>query len=270
MANDDEIYLIDMWRIVVREWRWFIGVGVLVLAATFAYLHHARSQWEATAWIQIGQMGFAPAGQDPHVEAFSRTVERLETRAFQDDVLKSIGVPVDAPAGALYRRSMRIEQLAYANLVKLSVRGYSAEDAKQLATATATVLHAVHAEIGARPTALAKERLDELDANLKQAQADRDRLVAEATGRGDAAAVAAVALASSNDDIRELEHARADLATRQLANYTYQTSMAWPVYVPKDRVLPNIVLTGGIGFLAAAFLASMAAVARHALRRRTA
>ena len=83
MANDDEIYLIDMWRIVVREWRWFIGVGILVLAATFAYLHHARSQWEATAWIQVGQVGFAPPGLDPHVEAFSRTVERLETRGFR-------------------------------------------------------------------------------------------------------------------------------------------------------------------------------------------
>ncbi|MGE7138693.1 Wzz/FepE/Etk N-terminal domain-containing protein [Luteibacter sp. NPDC031894] len=268
MANDDEIYLIDMWRIVVREWRWFIGVGLIVVAATFAYLHHARSQWEATAWIQIGQVGSAPVGQDPHVEAFSRTVERLETRNFQDAVLDSVGVPVDGPAGRLYRGSMKIEQLAYANIIKLRVRGYSPEDAKQLATATATVLQDVHSRLGAMPLALARDRLDALESELKEAEANRRHLATEATGKGDTAALAAIALATNNAEIRGLEHARADLASRLLANYTYETSTAWPVYAPKDRVFPNTLLTAGIGLLAAAFLASLAAVARHALRVR--
>jgi hypothetical protein len=269
MARNDEIYLIDMWRIVVREWRWFVAAGLLVLAATYAYLQHARSQWEATAWIQIGAVGTAPAGQDPHVEAYSRAVERLETRSFQDDVLKSVGVPPESRAGALYRRSMRIEQMAYANIVKLRVRGYSAEGARQLATATASVLHAVHERLGAGARAFARARMDELDAHLKAARADRDRMAAEAAGKGDAAAIAALALATRNDDIRELEHARADLANRQLPNYTYETSLAWPVYSPEDRVFPNALLTWGIGVLAAAFLASLAAVARHALRGRS-
>ncbi|HEY4294051.1 Wzz/FepE/Etk N-terminal domain-containing protein [Luteibacter sp.] len=268
MASDDEIYLIDMWRIVVREWRWFISVGFVVLAATFAYLHHARNQWEATAWIQIGQVGTTPVGQDPHVEAFSRTVERLETAAFQDEVLKSVGVPVDAAEGRLYRHSMKIEQLAYANLIKLRVRGYSAEDAKELATATATVLHAVHARIAAAPVALAKGRMEELEATLKETRANRDRLMAEASGDGQAAGLAGVALATSNDDLRALEQSRSELAGRQLANYTYETSMAWPVYVPKERAFPNTFLTAAIGLLAAAFLATLAAVARHALRSR--
>ncbi len=267
MANDDEIYLIDMWRIVVREWRWFIGVGFVVLALTIAYLHHARSQWEATAWIQIGQVGTAPTGQDPHVEAFSRTVERLETRAFQDDVLKSMGVPVDAPEAKLFRGSMKIEQLAYANLVKLRVRGYSAEDAQQLATAAATVLHAAHAQIAAAPLAFVRDRLDAVDARLKDAEARRDRLLAGNTGRNDQVALTDLAVATSDQDIRALEQVRADLALRQLPNYTYETSLAWPVYVDKDRVFPNTLLTLGIGLLAAAFLASLAAVARHALRR---
>ena len=267
MANDDEIYLIDMWRIVVREWRWFISVGLVVLAATFAYLQHARSQWEATAWIQIGQMGAAPAGQDPHVEAFSRTVERLETRAFQDDVLKSVGVPVDAPEAYLYRGSMKIEQLPYANLIKMRVRGYSAEDAKQLATATATVLHAAHAQLAAAPVALARERLEAVETRLKAAQARRDRLLAGNQAQGETAALIDLAVATSDQDIRALEQVRADLALRQLANYTYETSLAWPVFVDKGRVFPNTVLTLGIGLLAAAFLASLAAVARHALRR---
>ena len=98
------------------------------------------------------------------------------------------------------------------------------------------------------------------------AQARRDRLLAGNAGRSDHAALTDLAVATSDQDIRGLEQLRADLALRQLPNYTYETSLAWPVYVDKDRVFPNTLLTLGIGLLAAAFLASLAAVARHALR----
>lgn len=266
MANDDEIYLIDMWRIVTREWRWFVGVAALVLLATFAWLHTARSQWEATAWIQVGQVGAAPSGQDPKIEAFSRALERLDTRTFRDEVLRRVGVPLDTPEAVLYRRSMKVEPMPYANLMKVRLRAYSAEDAKQLASATADTLHGLHARIGAVPLALARERMVELDRDLRDAQADRERLAHEAAGSGAEAALAGVALASRNEDIRALEQVRSDLATRLLPNYTFETSMPWPVNVPDDRVFPNVPLTAGLGGLAALFLASLAAVARHALR----
>ena len=268
MANDDEIYLIDMWRIVTREWRWFVGVAALVLLATFAWLHTARSQWEATAWIQVGQVGAAPSGQDPKIEAFSRALERLDTRTFRDEVLRRVGVPLDTPEAVLYRRSMKVEPMPYANLMKVRLRAYSAEDAKQLASATADTLHGLHARIGAVPLALARERMVELDRDLRDAQADRERLAHEAAGSGAEAALAGVALASRNEDIRALEQVRSDLANRLLPNYTFETSMPWPVNVPDDRVFPNVPLTAGLGGLAALFLASLAAVARHALRAR--
>ncbi|URL57980.1 chain-length determining protein [Luteibacter flocculans] len=268
MANDDEIYLIDMWRIVTHEWRWFVGVAALVLLVTFAWLHTARSQWEATAWIQVGQVGAAPSGQDPKIEAFSRALERLDTRTFRDEVLRRVGVPLDAPEAVLYRRSMKVEPMPYANLMKVRLRAYSAEDAKQLASATADTLHGLHARIGAVPMALARERMVELDRDLGEAQADRERLSHEAKGNGAEAALAGVALASRNEDIRALEQIRSDLANRLLPNYTFETSMPWPVSVPDDRVFPNTALTAGLGGLAALFLASLAAVARHALRSR--
>ncbi|WP_448096388.1 Wzz/FepE/Etk N-terminal domain-containing protein [Luteibacter yeojuensis] len=269
MERADEIYLIDMWRIVVREWRWFAGTAAIVLMLTFAYLHASRSQWEATTWIQLGQMGFAPAGQDPKIEPFQRTLERLETVAFQNDVLKSVGVPVDAPEARLYRRSLKLEPLPYANMIKIHVRAYSERDASQLASATVSVLQAIHERIGARPLELARDRMGEVEANLKQARADQERLSREANGgKGDEARLAGVLLASANDEVRALEQARSDLATRLAGNYTSATSMPWPIDAPEGRVFPNALLTWGMGMLAAAFLASLAAVARHAMRRR--
>lgn len=269
MERADEIYLIDMWRIVVREWRWFAGTAVFVLMATFAYLHASRSQWEATAWIQLGQLGIAPVGQDPKIEPFQRVLERLETLGFQNDVLKSIGVPVEAPEAKLYRRSLKLEPLPYASLIKLRLRAYSKQDAAELASATVTVLQAIHQRIEAPPLDLARKRLGEVEASLKDARAEQERLSREAAGgKGDDARLAGVLLAGANSDVRTLEQVRSDLVTRLAGNYTSGTTMAWPIDVPEDRVFPNASLALGMGVLAAAFLASLAAVARHALRRR--
>jgi len=41
--DTDDIYLIDLWRLLCRRWRWVAGTLVLVLALTFAYTRVVRS-----------------------------------------------------------------------------------------------------------------------------------------------------------------------------------------------------------------------------------
>lgn len=266
----DEIYLVDLWHILRREWRWFVGVFVVVLALTFAWVTTARSQWEATAWIQTGQVGSGPIGQDPKAEPLLRVIARVQTIAFQDDVLRSLGLDRNSAEAKLYRKSLKTEPNPYANFFKLTIRAYSPAQARDLANATVASLQAIHQRIDAVPLKLAKDRLDELDGNLRMALADRDRLVgASASGDHTAAALAGVLLAGKNEDIRALQQARSELIVRLAPNYTYDTSMALPVYVPDYRAFPNTVLVLGIGIVFAAFLAGVVAIARNARRRRS-
>lgn len=268
--EQNEIYLIDLWHIFRREWRWFVAVLVVVLGLTFAWVSTARSQWEATAWIQIGQVGSAPVGQDPKVEPLLRVIARVQTVPFQDDVVRSLGLVPDSAEARLYRRSLKIDPNPFANLFKLTIRAYSARQANELARATLTQLQAVHQRLDALPLKLANDRLDELDSNLRIALADRDRLTSgtESADRA-AAALAGVLLASKNEDIRALQQARSELVVRLAPNYTYETSMPWPVYVPEYRAFPNSVLSIGIGIVFGLFLAGVAAIGRNALRRRS-
>ncbi|HEY2622327.1 MAG TPA: Wzz/FepE/Etk N-terminal domain-containing protein [Dyella sp.] len=271
----DEIYLVDMWRIVVREWKWFLLMVVLVLAATYAFTHVARRQWEATAWIQIAQVGQVPQGQDPKVEPLQRVAERLQTKAFQDEVVQSLGLPLDSREAGLYRKSLKVDQLQYAGaLVRLTVRADSAQQARQFAEATVAQLRVVHQGLEATTLALARARLDEVQADLKDALAERDRLL-QTAGTGDAgdksgqaSSLAGVLVASRGEEIRNLQTTRSDLLTRLSASYTYETSLLWPVYVPEGQVFPNAVLFWGVGILAALGLGTFAAVVRNALRRR--
>jgi len=268
----DEIYLIDMWRILLREWKWCLAVLLLVLAGTYAFAHLVRRQWEASAWILIGQVGQVPPGQDPKVEPIARVLERLQTAAFQDGVTGSLGLARDSRAAQLYRKSMKLEPLPYAGpMVRVNVRGDSPAEARQLAEATVERLRAVHRDMESTPLSLARTRLDEVQAELKTAIADRDRLMQaaskdEASGKG--ASLASVLLASRNEDIRSLQMQQSDLATRLSANFTYETSLPWPVYVPDRQAFPNPVLTYGIGLLAGLGLGVFAGVARNAARRR--
>ena len=270
--DHDEIYLIDLWRILSREWRWFLATLVLVLAGTYGLLHAARSQWEALAWIQIGQVGPAPAGQDPKVEPLLRVIERMDTVGFQDQVTASLGLSHDSVEARLYRKSLKADPQPYANLFRLHIRAYSPTQATALAAATLATLQVVHRQIDAVPLQMARKRLDDVEAELRTAEGDRVHLQAEASGgQGSDAtrALSGVMLSGKNADIRALRQEDSDIRARLAPNYTYETSMPWPVYVPKERAYPNTVLMLGMGGAAALFLAGIIAIARNAVRRRS-
>ena len=276
--EQDEIYLIDLWRIFTREWKWFVAVMVLTLACTYAFAHLVKRQWEASAWIQIGQVGQVPSGQDPKVEPLARVLERLQLVAFQNEVMASMGFSPNSPEAQLYRKSLKLEPLPYAGpLIRLNVRAYSREQASRFAAATSAQLHALHQRLEVLPLKSARERLAHVEADLHTTMADRARLqqvaaseTGHAASRTDVAnpVLASLMLATRNEEIRSLQQARSDLLDRLGPTYTYETSLMWPVYVPERQVFPNPELTYGIGVLLSFFLGASAAIARNVARRK--
>ncbi|MGO4703048.1 Wzz/FepE/Etk N-terminal domain-containing protein [Dyella sp. 2RAB6] len=265
--HPDEIYLIDLWRLLARQWRGFAIALLAVLALAVAYAFLAKPRYEATAWVQVGQVGTAPAGQDPRPEPFQRVLDRLQTRSFQDEVTQSAGLAPSSPEASAYRGSLKAEPSFYAGLIKLSARAASPEQAKRLALATVERLQAIHGQLQAEPLAQAQARLDEVQADLRTATTERDGLQQVAgTGQGNAVA-AGLLLASKDTEVRELRNSRSDLAARMGANYTFGTSMPWPIYQPDHPVAPNRVLILGLGVLGGLGLGLFVAVALDARRR---
>ncbi|MFC5436121.1 Wzz/FepE/Etk N-terminal domain-containing protein [Rhodanobacter umsongensis] len=277
--EQDEIYLIDLWRIFIREWKWFAGVLVLTLVCTYAFAHLVKRQWEASAWIQIAQVGQVPSGQDPKVEPLARVLERLQLVPFQNEVMAGAGFSPESAQAKLYRKSLKLEPLPYAGpLIRLNVRAYSRQQARQFAAATVAQLHALHRRLEALPLNSARARLARVEADLQTTLADQARLQQAATiengragnSRGAASPVlASLLLADKNEEVRALQQARSDLIDRLGPAYTYETSLMWPVYVPDRQAFPNPELTYGIGMLLSLFLGASAAIARNVARRRS-
>lgn len=275
--EQDEIYLIDLWRILCRGWKWFAAVLIVALVCTYVIAHRAKNQWEATAWIQIGQVGQVPQGQDPKTEPLLRVIERLEMVPFENGVMNSLGFSPDTPEAKLYRKSIKMDPLPYAGpLIRMTLRAYSPEQARQFAAATVDRLQAIHRDLEAMPLKRANARLDEIGIDLRDALAERDRLQQAVTPGKDGAAgkgiqdplLASVLLTSKNAEIRNLQSARNDLVDRLSATYTYETSLLGSIYVPDGRVSPNLTLIWGAGILFGAFLGGLTAVVRDVLRRR--
>lgn len=275
--EQDEVYLADLWRIFAREWKWFVLVLVLTLACTYAFAHLVKRQWEATAWIQIGQVGAVPSGQDPKVEPLQRVLERLQLVPFENEVLRDAGYAPNSSVAGLYRKSLKLDPLPYAGpLIRLSVRSYSRQQAGELAAATVLRLRAIHQPLEKAQLASAHTRLAGIEGDLQAAQADqaRYRKAAEPGAQGSPAGkdvanpmLASLLLADKEGEIRALRQARNDLVERLGPAYTYETSTVWPVYVPEHQAFPNPALTWGIGLLLGIFLGASASVARGTARR---
>jgi hypothetical protein len=269
--KEDEIYLIDMARLLARHWRWFAVAMALVLAATAVFNVLAKPQWEATAWIQVGEIGPTPAGRDPKVEPFQRVLDRIKTRLFQDAVLRSAGVPLNGRAAQLYRKSLKPDPDPYANLIGVTIRAGTADQARMLATATANALQAVHGPIEAAALDSARARARILGDELATATARRDRLQQQLAASGgnptQAQVLAGLMLADANGTVRGLRAEREDLIARLDPRYTYPTSLAWPLYVPDRQAFPNPVVTWGIGLLLSLALGALAAVLGGAWHR---
>jgi uncharacterized protein involved in exopolysaccharide biosynthesis len=274
MNQHDEIYLIDLWRILRREWRWAAAALVVVLGLTFAFTRLAKPQWEANAWIQVGEIGPTPAGRDPKVEPFQRVIDRMKTRQFQDAVLRQAKVPLTSRAAQLYRGSLKPDPDPYANLIGVTVRAGSPQQARMLAMATVRQLQTLHGDTNAAALALARTRLQGLSDDLRAATTNREQLqkqlqVAQGSSTATPAQVlAGVLLTDSNTTIRALKTERDDLVARLTARYTYQTSLAWPLYVPDRQAYPNAITAWAAGLLAGAGLGVLVAVLRNAVRRR--
>jgi uncharacterized protein involved in exopolysaccharide biosynthesis len=270
--EQDEIYLIDLWRTFSREWKWFVAALIVTLACTYAFTHLVKRQWEATAWILIGQVGQAPPDQDRKIEPLQRVLERLQLVPFENEVVKSVGLSPDSPEAQLYRGSLKLDPLPYAGpIIRLSVRAHSPQQARQLAAATVTQLQAVHQQLEQVPLKLARARLDEVQADLQSALADRDQLlqILAPGNKADAGSktLASVSLAGKNEEIHNLQKARSDLIDRLSPTNTYETSLQWPVYAPQWQAFPNPTLMWGIGLLLGIVLGLFAATARSVARR---
>jgi LPS O-antigen subunit length determinant protein (WzzB/FepE family) len=129
-------------------------------------------EWQATDVLQVGQItrtlvsnGNTTVVVQP-LEPAARTVDRMSLRQFQDSVLRALGLPVDRRASretALIRDYAQAALKHDADLVSITARGGTPEQAKQVVAAYEKLVIDAHRELLA-------PSVDRMSSELEQAR----------------------------------------------------------------------------------------------------
>lgn len=230
-----------------------------VLAIGLALL--LPKQWEASAVIQIGQITNDNPQASPMtlVETVGRAVERLQLPQFEDVVLKKLGLPLAVGEDAntdLIRHSLKATQLKNADLIEVTVRGFSREDAQRYVQAFLDELINAHAVLAKPSMDKVKSNMTEVTRQIAAEEAKKVQLSSLARIRDETKAKASfsesvllASMAADNDkQLQTLRQREINIREQLNPERTFNTRLFGPIYVSRRHVYPrgSLFALGGL------------------------
>ncbi len=239
------------------------GIAGAALAVGLALV--LPKQWEASVVIQVGQitneaMPGAPLPAPTPVETVGRAVERLQLPQFEDLVLQKLSLPLGLNENAstdLIRRSLKAVQLKNADLIEVTVRGFSQADAQRYTQAFSDALIGAHAVI-------AKPSLDKINANMAEV---RQQIASEEARKGELSTLMRVRdqskadakfsesvllanmVAENDKQLQGLRQREINIREQLNPERTFNTRLFGPVHVSRRHVFPSGLLFAATGLV---------------------
>ncbi|WP_169834623.1 Wzz/FepE/Etk N-terminal domain-containing protein [Pandoraea thiooxydans] len=251
---DDEISLADIVAFIVKHLYLIIAFALTGLLLGTGLSWMSLNQWQANADLQVGQIQYAGGGAQPVlIEPVAQTVARVESRSFQDALLKSQNQdPADdtAPLVKLVRKTLTAKAVVGTSLVHLSVRGFTPDQSKALLQASEKMLIAIHAEEADSLLSEFRARLARVDQELTEndvqikrlndAIAQRAKAPAAAHGANDALLLGLMSKASQ--DRQDLMKRKTALEEQLNPNLSFISKPLGDITVSDKPVYPLPVL----------------------------
>jgi uncharacterized protein involved in exopolysaccharide biosynthesis len=264
--EQDEISLRDLWRVLINEKKWVIGIPILCVLLAAIGVSMAKPKWEATAVIQIGQVGLSGL-----IEPSVRAIERMKMKSFEDTVLAKLQISLDGgnSVAALFKNSLSLKALGTTDLIQVKIRANSPDQAKSWAQAIFDRLKEVHEKL-TQPTVdrlrkqqtdlkkqmqlIEEERLNLLRTVSKTSETSRD-------GRFSTNLLLSNLLLQKNAELRDFEMRRLAVDEQLTSIRAFPTSLVDRIYVPENPASPRkllvVMLAAVLGLILGIFVAFM-------------
>jgi uncharacterized protein involved in exopolysaccharide biosynthesis len=267
----------EFWRILISQKNWVFGIPVVCTLLAIIVLLTLKPKWEATAVIQIGQVGQSGVGQGSQlIEPPARAIERMKMKSFEDDVLAKLKLPMEdgSAIAKLFRDTLSLKALGTTDLIQVKIQANSRNQAQEWALAVVDKLKEVHERL-AQPTI---DRLRKQQAELKKQmqiiEEERTNLLrivsksSEASGdsRFSANLLLSNLLLQKNAELRDFEMRRLAADEQLTSVRTYPTSLIDRAYVPEKPASPKKLLTIFFGTLVGLISGVIVAFVRNYLR----
>jgi uncharacterized protein involved in exopolysaccharide biosynthesis len=273
-TSDDE-YLIDLsklWHTIRQSWRLIAGLAFGGAAIALVVALMLPKEWAASATLQVGRMNQIN-GEWRTIEDPQQAVERLKLLEFKENVLTSLGLPLDEDEddrSEIYFKSVKGVAVKGTDFITLSTHGFSTQEATQSLEATVSQLVAKHMSIAEPMRQRLAADMAETDLKLAASEEALKQLNAQLLASGTYKAgsefapsiVAFGLLDSKTAEVKALKNKEIEL-TSVLATLNEQTTtLVNKIQVSKRPVFPkkSIFLVLGL------FLGLMAGVALALVR----
>jgi len=281
LGAGDSISGADVIRFVRTRFWWIVGflilgvIGGIVVSFTFP------REWEATSVLQIGQVDDGPptlsgAPTPLPIDSPQRAVARIKVHSFGDGVLKALSFPMgdrQDPRSRLVRKTLLARQVPDTDLISISARGFSAEQAKQIVQAAQDQLIAAHGVFVSDAIKRLRASMTQVDSEITDARAKRGRMDAVAggsraqAGGGGNNEAAALLLGNMVDVsnaslLADAERRRDDLNRALSRDHTFNTKPLGAVEVSDFPVAPKRSVFAMLGGLLGLMIGLLVAGAR--------
>lgn len=219
----------------------FLMCGLLGVAVAIGIAYNIPKQWSATLLFQVGQVG----SSEHLLVTPNNVVQRIKFSGFVNQVLQAENLPIDESSNdrsTLIKKTLSATSSKEGNLLQMSVKGYSREEAMANLLAAFHILQAEHAELLLPSVTRMEKNLADATTSLQKIEDERTTIlgpIKEANRAGtierkfSESILLASMLKSSEAEIRIFRD-QINTLQEQLSPYrTFNTKEAASIYVPQ-------------------------------------
>ena len=248
--EQDEISVRDLWRVLINQKKWVIGIPILCVLLAAVGVSMAKPKWEATAVIQIGQVGSSGVGQTIQlIEPSVRAIERMKIRSFGDAVLEKLQIPLEEgnSVAALFRSTLLLKALGTTDLIQVKIRANSRDKAESWAQAVVDRLKDVHEKLTQPTIDRLRKQQTELKKQMQLIEAERSNLLETVSktsersgdGRFSTNLLLSNLLLQKNAELRDFEMRSLAVDDQLTSIRAFPTSLVDRIYVPENPASPK-------------------------------
>ena len=263
-ALKEELSFAEIW-LTIQRYKQVILLSPLVcaVAAIIYVAYFITPQWEASAILQVGQVG--QVSQPRPAEPVANAVVRMLAPSFAAGVLSQANLESEDAAKAIDDSWLKVTKLKEADLLELKVRGKSSDVARVLALNAVGYLKKSHDELMASSIDAIKAQIKFVNEELEEINSEQELLKKQLLGKHDwsscEATLAATILQDKFKELRELKNRKLLLAELLGPSTTFSTRLVGdisvtPVTIKKAFIVALAILVGLIFGLFIAFVRS--------------
>ena len=263
--QENEISLADLWATIMRYKKLIVVMPIICGVVAFGFVNFVLApKWEATAILQVGQVGQV-GGSIKLVEPVSNVIVRMMQPSFAEKMLKQSNLKAGelAAADGIYKSTLKATKIKDADLIEIKLRGYSPEMAQTLPENTVGYLQKIHDEMMASGITRTKAQIQAVDEDLQSVKADINSLSRQLQGNHNwnsyNATLAASVLQDKANQQRSLVQTKLMLAEQLSPSITFTTKVVGDISISEGPVSPKktliIAIAALLGLLGAMFIA---------------